>query len=286
MLKDFIYKNAIRHCPSLFFKLSHYRLHKNFGTHAYWANLQNPKTFNEKLLASKLSMEHEHLGHLVDKELVKDYVKDKIGSEVIIPTIAVFQTAVEFNLDALRFPCILKPTHSSSRVLKIKNKDQFTEEKIRETIRPWFTVNHYDTSGEPQYKHLKPKVIAEELIGDLDSSLYDYKIFSFNGEPAFIQVDIDRGIDHTRAFYDVNWIKQNFTIKYPMYKGEVPKPELLDKMVHYACILSRGQKFARIDFYNVNSKIYFGEITFHHESGYGPFTTYEDDLNLGKFYKV
>ncbi len=280
-IRPFIYRLANQSTPVLFNQIQHYRLHRKFGQHAYWANIKDPKTFNEKILHLKVYGDYGGYERYVDKEMVKQYVASVIGESYVIPTYAVFSESKDFDPDALRFPCILKPTHASSRVIILNNKNDVNTNQLRNTMKKWLQGNLYDTSGEKQYKNLTPKVIAEQLLVPTNGELLDYKFFCFDGEPHLIQVDIGRRVNHTRAIYDTNWVKQPFTIKYPLYEGEVPKPNVLTEMLELARKLSAGFSFARVDLYHFDNKIYFGELTFHHESGYGPFSTYEDDLQVG-----
>lgn len=282
-VKQHVYRAAFGVNPGLTFQIQHLRMHRRFGTHWYWANIRNPATFNEKLLYSKLLGEHRQCGPLVDKELAKRWAGARIGSEYIIETFSVFKEVRQSVLGGLPVPCILKPTHSSGRVLVLRDRAQRTSPLTVKTVAEWLRINHFFLSGEPQYRDLEPKVICERLLGSQDGAINDYKMFCFGGEPKLIQVDTDRFTNHKRAFFDPSWTKQPFGLRYPPPERSVRKPRHLDEMLGCAQVLSRGFAFVRIDFYEYRDRVFFGEVTFHPESGLAPFTSYSDDLRLGQW---
>lgn len=280
--KPFFYRLAHKYFPVFFNQLQHYRLHKMYGSFTYCLNLKTPKTFNEKIITAKISNVHETLNYLVDKETVKVWVREKIGQEYLVKTIGVFCSVDEINFNSIEYPCIFKPTHASGKVLILSEKPKTEEQKdLLKKMGVWLKINHFFLSGEPQYKNLKPKIICEELLGNKNKRINDYKFFCFHGVPRYIQVDLDRDQGHKRNIYDPDWNKMPFTIKYPSANQLIPRPKNFNKMLDVAKKLSEGFDFVRVDLYNIDGAIYFGEMTFHHGSGYEPFTTYEDDLLFG-----
>jgi hypothetical protein len=221
--------------------------------------------------------------HLVDKVEVKHWVANRIGAEHIIPTLGVYERPADVPLQTLPRPCILKPTHASGHVLMLKGgTGEPTPDHIQSRLAGWQKIEHYLVSGEPQYRDIQPRIICEPLIGADQVDLPDYKFFCFDGKPVFVQVDLKRHIRHVRSFYDVQWKPQDFTLRYPKSDHDVPCPSRFDKMLDIASTLSVGFSFVRVDLYAVERRIYFGELTFHPESGNAPFSNFEADLELGK----
>lgn len=283
LIKSRFYRIALATVPGMLFRVQHWRMHRRFGNHAYLASLRHPCTFNEKLLRSKLFKQHADLTHLVDKAAVKQWVSERIGNQHIIPTIGVYTDPDAVPLDALPRPCVVKPTHASGHVLIFRgNTKDPTPEVSRQRMRLWQRINHYYVSGESQYRHVQPRVICEPLLGGCKEDLPDFKFFCFDGEPEFVQVDLDRHSRHVRRYYDCQWQPQGFTLRYPMATREVPRPASLDQMLNIARKLSKGFSFVRVDLYDVDAHIYFGELTFHPESGIAPFSDYQTDLELGR----
>lgn len=282
LTKPMLYRLGMSLAPSLLFRIQNVRMHRRFGSHWYWPDLRSPRTFNEKLLRSKLDKEHSHLSHLVDKADVKGWVARRIGPVHVIPSIGVFDSAEAVPIETLPRPCIIKPTHASGHVLILcGDENDPTPEVVLGQMKSWQRINHWSVSGEPQYRNIPPRIICEPLLGDKGVDLPDYKFFCFYGEPLFIQVDLDRHSGHKRRFYDLNWQLEPFTLRYPMAQRDIDRPHTLDKMSEIATILSRDFKFVRVDLYTVDNSVYFGELTFHPESGTAPFSDFETDLRLG-----
>jgi hypothetical protein len=187
---------------------------------------------------------------------VQQFVKEQIGDEYNVPTIAVLRSAAE--VDAFDFPadCCIKPTHASGQVILRRDGAPID----REQMKRWFAINYYRHGREWNYRALEPKVIVEPLIFG-STNVEDFKIFCFNGEPRLIQVDIDRHVNHTRKFFDVNWNEQDFSIIYPRSAAEFPRPSTLEKMLAAARTLSAPFSFVRIDLYSDGEKVLVGEIT-------------------------
>jgi len=282
-MKARLYRTFIRLLPSLFYRIQHLRIHIKYGNHHYWANLKNPRTFNEHILKDKLSLNRRKYSDLVDKYLVKNVVKEMIGKQYVIPTFAYIDSLEKLNVSDIRFPCIMKPTHLSGYVKIYMTPEDLDIGEFKNMFSSFGKKNLYDLTGESQYRDLKPGVLFEELLYDPSGDLKDYKFFCFNGRVEAIQVDFNRLTNHTRSFYSKGWQNLGFSTMYPLHPDDIDVPVQLAKMLEIAETLSVNHKFMRVDLYNVNEKIYFGELTFHHGSGYEPFTTYKDDLWLGKF---
>lgn len=192
-----------------------------------------------------------------DKEFVKLYVKAVAGDACNVPTIAVLR-----DMDAVRafdYPrdCCIKPTHGSGQVILRRDGSAIDFDEIAS----WFGMNYYrDGRREQNYRQLRPKVIVEPLIFDLDS-LADFKIFCWQGEPRLIQVDMDRHTNHTRKYFDVAWREQPFALAFPCYPGEIARPRNLDTMLDVAAKLSSRFSLVRIDLYTDGERCLVGEIT-------------------------
>ena len=282
-MKGRVYPLGLAIGPGLLFRIQHLRMHRRFGSHWYWANLRDPRTFNEHLLRSKLDGEHQSLAHLVDKVEVKEWVAERVGEEHIIPTLGVYEQPEAVPLDSLPRPCILKPTHASGHVHILGGgKADPAPQDVRRDLNRWQRIDHYLLSGEPQYRDIPPRIICEPLLGGGEDDLPDFKIFCFHGEPNFIQVDLDRHTRHVRRYYDCQWRPEDFTLRYPKADRDVPRPRSLDRMLEIARKLSSGFSFVRVDLYSVDGHVYFGELTFHPESGTAPFNDLDTDIRLGR----
>lgn len=254
----------------------------------YTPNLDNPKTFNEKLQWLKLNNENPLITKCADKYLVREYIKEKIGEEYLIPLLGVYNTPDEIDFDKLPNQFVMKVNWGSGQNIIVKDKSILDIKDANKKLTEWIkkNSNHYYFSFEWSYKNIKPKIIIEKYIEEMSGSLLDYKFFCFNGIPTYVQIDVDRFTNHKRCFYDMNFIKQNFTTYYPLYTGNIDKPENFEAMIEFSKILSKNFPFARIDFYNLNGNIKFGEITFYHGNGMEPFTPAEWDYKLGDMLKL
>lgn len=262
----------------------YYYLHFKKGVIPKRLNLKNPSTFNEKTIWLKLNVRYANANIISDKVLVKEFVKNKIGEQYLIPNIAVFDDVSQIEISKLPSSFVLKANHGSSWNIICEDKNKFNFKDVEYKLNRWLNTNYYDIGKEYQYKDIAPKIICETyLTNSKENPLVDYKIFCFSGEPKFIQVDLDRFTNHTRNFYDVDWKLMPFTTLYPLGGKKLPRPEALDEMLSIAQKLSDGLKFARIDLYYHNKSVYFGEITLHHGGGFEPFMPSEYDKILGQY---
>lgn len=256
---------------------------KNVG---HWPNLSCPRLFTEKIQWLKMYNRRPEYAVMVDKHLVKDYVAAIIGKEYIIPTLAVWQSVDEIDLSVLPNQFVLKWNHDSGSIVICKNKEDFNLEKAKAKLANGQRKNGFWYGREWPYKNVKPVIIAEQFMEDkkVAGDLADYKFFCFNGTPYYCQVIRDRRTKETIDFYDMDWNHMPFVGLNPLCKnGAVPveKPILLEQMKEICCALAQKSPFTRIDLYLINSKIYFGEITFFPASGFGKFSPKEWDEKLG-----
>lgn len=250
-------------------------------------NLKRPATFNEKIQWLKL-FDRTHLHTICsDKFLVRDYVEKKIGKTYLIELIFHTKDANLITQDILpNEPFIIKTNHNSGGNLIFYNKSNIDLNQIRRELTEWLNQDYYITLREWQYKKIKPQILIEKLLLDENSQIpSDFKFFCFNGHCEFIQVDISRFSCHKRNFYDRNWNLMDFRLIYD--NGEhIPMPSNFSEMIRIAETLASDFIFARIDLYNVKHKIYFGEITFHPEGGFGTFIPTEYDEIIGNLLKI
>lgn len=248
-------------------------------------NLENPKSFNEKIQWLKLYDRNPIYTNLVDKYEVRKYIAKEIGEEYLIPLIGVWDKFDEIDFTKLPQQFVLKCTHDSGGIVICKNKDNFDIKAAKKKLNKSLKRNYYYYSREWQYKNVKPRIICEKyMVDETGTGLKDYKIFCFSGIPKIIQVDYNRFIDHKRNIYDVEWNYIPASIQYPTDSNiEIKKPKNLETMLKLAKVLSRNHPHIRIDLYSVSEKIYFGEITFHHGSGYEKFEPESLEMQMGEW---
>lgn len=237
----------------------------------YKLDLNNPQTFCEKLQWLKLYNRRPEYTQMVDKYAVKDYVAKIIGGEYIIPTLGVWDKPEEIEWDKLPDKFVLKTTHGggSSGVVICKDKASLDKEKAMQKLRKNLMQDNYRKFREWPYKNVPRRIIAEQFIESKDDELNDYKVFNFGGEPRMIEVDYNRFKGHLRNLYTTDWERINATIKYPSDPTrEFAKPEVLEELKELCKKVSAGIPHVRSDFYIVDNKIFFGELTFYHGSGF------------------
>jgi hypothetical protein len=169
-----------------------------------------------------------------------------------------------------------------------KDKSKLNIKKVKKELKKGLKENYYLTGREWPYKDVPRKIICEKYMTDESGTeLKDYKIHNFNGQPKFIEVDYNRFVEHKRNLYSTDWKYINATMQYPSDKSkQINKPECLDEMLSLASKLSQGIKYVRTDFYCINNKIYFGELTFYHGSGLDEFKPEEFGLEVGNWLKL
>jgi hypothetical protein len=249
----------------------------------YKLDLDNPKTFNEKLQWLKLYYHKPEFSVMVDKAEAKKYVASIIGEEHIIPTLYVYHSAEEIDFNKLPEQFVLKCTHDSSDLTICKNKSQLNKKNVLKQLKKGLKHNYFYIGREWAYKNVAPRIIAEKYLTDDGEELKDYKIFNFGGEPKIIEVDYDRFKNHKRQLFTLNWERINAYYEYPDNDKIIEKPKQLDIMLNFARKLSKGHPFIRTDFYIVNDKVYFGELTFYPHCGFGHITPFEFDLEMGNW---
>lgn len=248
-------------------------------------NLNNPQTFNEKLQWLKLHDHNPEYTTMVDKYEVKKYVSEKIGEQYIIPLLGVWKHFDDIDFDLLPNQFVLKCTHDSGGIVIIKDKCNFNREMSKKKIENSLKSNFYLRGREWPYKNVQPQIIAEQYIEDYETNeLRDYKFFCFNGKVEFFKIDFNRFINHQANYYDINGEILPFgeQVCPPNLKKKLSMPYNLKQMIALAEELSREIPFIRVDFYEVQKKIFFGELTLYPASGFGKFIPDNFDMELGR----
>lgn len=251
-------------------------------------NLKNPITFDEKLQWLKLYDRKDEYTVWADKYEVRNYVAEKLGEQYLIPLLGVWNSADELKLDDLPEQFVLKCTHDSASVCICTNKKNFNWNAAMDKLQKSLNQNYYWHSREWPYKNITPRIIAEAYMTDESGTeLKDYKIYTFGGEPYLIQVDFDRFHNHRRNLYTTEWEYIDETIEYSKDPNvKIAKPEHLEEMLECSRKLAVGTISLRTDFYSINGKIYFGEITFYQEAGFAHFEHEEFAKKLGDQIKL
>ena len=254
----------------------------------YPLNLDNPQTFNEKLQWLKLHDRKPIYTTMVDKYEAKKYVADIIGEEYIIPTLAVYDRVEDIDFDKLPNQFVLKCTHDSGGLVICRDKSQLDKTAAIKKLQKCLKRTYFWQNREWPYKNVKPRIIAEQYMEDESGwQLKDYKIFCFNGEPKFIEVDYDRYVGHKLNVYDLNWNFIDFYMTSPNDKDvKIARPEKLETMLEFARKLSREIPLIRVDFYSIKNKVYFGELTLSPGSGMIDFHPKKYDQILGEMLKL
>lgn len=259
---------------------------KRIGRKLDWDNL---KTYTEKMQWEKLFDENPLKVILSDKYLVRKWVADKIGNEYLIPLLGQWENPSIIDFDKLPNQFVLKTNCGSGDVIIIKDKEKLSSHDksvIRAKLRYYMNYDFGITSYELHYSKIKPCIIAEKYIESGESDLPDYKFFCFDGIPYYCWVDKGRYTNHSRHVYDTNWNFQKWNQVYEIRNIGIPKPENFETMLNIARKLSEGFSHVRVDLYNLNGKIYFGEMTFTNGSGFDLIHPYEADLHLGSLWKI
>lgn len=269
-------------------------------------NLDNPQTFGEKLQWLKLHDRNPLYTLMVDKVKAKDYVAEKIGAQYIIPTLGVWKSADDVDFDTLPDRFVIKCNHNSGKGMYIcKDKSKMDEDQVRERLRQGLKENYYKHGREWPYRDVPRRILAEQYMESscgivMDAAaeakaahvggLRDYKLYCFNGEPRLCQVISDRATSEHIDFYNTDWhrIKGLVGLTKNVYNSEsgTPRPRSFDDMLRCAHILAEDLPFARIDFYDIDGRAYWGEITFFPAGGFGLFRPDEWNNEIGSWLRL
>jgi len=263
----------------------------------YPINLKNPQTLNEKINWLKLNDRTPLHTQCSDKYLVREFIKDKIGEEYLVPLY--FSTKNPKDIIAENIPdtpSIIKANHDSSGGIFVYDKSKINWDEVQQSFEERLKSNYYLVSREWQYKNIEPRIIVEKLLQDKNGGIpFDYKLHCFNGKVRMISVDMGRGSDqHYRNWYNTNWEREEFRWSSPKENGkstdpsseDLERPKTLKEMIRLSELLAKAFKYVRVDWYDVDGKLYFGEITFHHDGGFRPILPEIWDKKLGNELKI
>lgn len=256
----------------LFFIKQHYRL-----------NLDEPKTYNEKLQWIKLYDHNSLMPICCDKYTVREFVRKQGCGEILNELYWEGFNPNEIPFESLPEKFVIKVTHGSTFNIICKDKSKLNKEKAINDCKKWLNAKFLPCYGEWFYGKEKPRVIVEKFIESTDDDqLRDYKVFCYNGEPEFIRVDTDRFTDHKDRIYDKEWkLLDGVHMGHGFGYREINRPNCLNDLLNYSRILSKPFLHARVDFYIVDNQPIFGEITFTNGAGFDRFSSYDFDLRIG-----
>ncbi len=254
--------------------------YEEFGKAINW---KNPVTYNEIINWEKLNVKDERRTKLVDKFLVREWVKEQIGEKYLTNLYGVWDNTSEIDFDLLPDAFALKLNNGSGRNIIVKDKSKINCKKVCQQLDEWKEKNFAYNSFELQYRDVVPKIICEEYMEGMAESVYDYNIYCFHGEPEYIWCIKGSHRPECRAsFYDKDWVMQPFSYGYPKDPVLAPRPEKLDEMLELSKILCKDFKHVRVDWYNLpDGRVLFGEMTFSTWSGLMHFVPEEYDLVFG-----
>ena len=253
-------------------------------------NLKKPETLNEKIQWLKLYDRKDIYTKMVDKYEAKKYVANIIGDKYIIPTLGIYDKFDDINFEQLPKQFVIKCTHDSGGLFICKNKKDFDISLAKKKINKCLKKNYYYYGREWPYKNVKPRIIVEKYMTDENSSsMKDYKFFCFNGVPKIMY--LSEGLENHKtaamSFFDMNFELVNCKRKdYKLLKYQPSKPRNFEKMKEFASLLSSGIPHLRVDFYEINGELFFGELTFYTNSGMIPFENEEWNLKMGKWVEL
>lgn len=277
-------KFQIKMNPVRFSERKYYKCHKRKP------NLDNPTTFNEKILWITLNHHNSLYTKCADKVTVEQYLQEKLGKDetkdLLCPRYGIFDSVDDIDFDKLPQSFVLKSNHASGQVIICKDKSRLNIPEAKKDMRLWLKVNYYYSDGEWQYKNIQPKIICEKL---LEADIIDYRIFCFEGKPAYIKVtqhnpNSPGGYDY--AMYYPDWTKTEFKMSLNYGNLDIEKPKQLEYMLSVAQKLSEDFHFVRVDLYSVGDKVFFAELTFTPNAGKERFERYEDDVRFGSMFQL
>ena len=253
----------------------------------YPLDLENPKTFSEKLQWLKVNYRNPIQTVMVDKHEAKHFIAEHVGSQYIIPTLAVWDSVEDIDFDALPNQFVLKSTHDSGGIVICKDKSSLDFEAAKAKLSASLKRDYSKIAREWAYQNVPRRIIAEEYISELGKDdLLDYKMYSFHGEPKLTVVCSNRfSKTGTRMnFYDINWEPMGIHFgHYPPLPTEFPKPATYEEMKRLTAELSKDCPFLRVDFYEIKGRLFIGELTFFPGAGFEKFRPMTLDYELGEW---
>ena len=251
-------------------------------------HLDPPILYNEKVQYRKLYDRDPRMKKLSDKAEVREYVKERIGEKFLAKLYGIYDTVEEIPFEQFPNRFVIKLTNGSGFNCICREKTPQEIRRIKKRFRQWLKLDFYMLGREWAYKDVKNRIICEEYLEDVGGNgLNDYKVFCFGGEPKLIQVDFDRFSNHRRNLYTPEWKFINERVAYENDPdANLPKPPNLSEMLECARKLSEGFAHVRVDFYDIDGRIVFGEMTFYHGAGYLRFEHEAFEKKLGDYWEL
>ena len=260
------------------------RLYKHYlNRELDWSNLRR---YTEKMQWKKVFNITPLEKTVSDKYAVRQWVKDKIGEDYLIPMLGIWDRFEDINIESLPERFVLKTTHASSNIIIVKDKNHFDKDMAALMFKLWLSTDYAYASFEMNYKDIPRRIIGEQYMEDGNGELPDYKFMCFDGKPYCCWVDQGRFTNHTRNIYDMNWELLPFMEHFPNSERTIPRPYNFEKMIEIAENLSEGFSHVRVDLYNIDGTIFFGELTFCESSGFCEISPDEYDLKMGDLWKL
>lgn len=250
-------------------------------------DIYHPVTYSQKIQWLKLYDPNPMRSQLTDKVLVREWIKEKIGEKFLIPVYGVYDKPEDIDFDKLPNSFVIKTNHSSGWNIVVKDKKIFNVKNACKKINKWLSLDYsFWTEYEPHYSKIKRKILVEKYMEDSKGELVDYKFLCFDGKPKFVWVDYDRFSNHRRNVYDMDWNLQPWSqYTYENYGGGA-KPLNFEQMKEVASKLCKGFIHVRVDLYNIDGQIYFGEMTFTNGSGFEQLYPKEYEKKIGDLIKL
>ena len=252
-------------------------------------DLNNPKDFTEKIAWYKVFYRPKSLNQLVDKFAVRAFVEEKIGSQFLNTFYGVFDDVNEIKFDELPEKFVIKATHTSGHNLIVRDKNKLNLDKTKKLLKKWLKINQYYRIGQEwAYKDVKPRIIIEKYLEQIDQkSLTDFKFYCFDGKAKFIDIHTDREDEHKQGSFDLNFERLPFgKSRYKQIYESPEKPVNLKEMIECAEVLSEKLPFVRVDFYAIDGKTIFGEMTFYPSDGRKKFYPEKYNRIIGDYFTL
>ncbi|MGB0479215.1 MAG: ATP-grasp fold amidoligase family protein [Flavobacteriaceae bacterium] len=252
-------------------------------------DLNNPKDFTEKIAWYKVFYRPKSLNQLVDKFAVRAFVEEKIGSQFLNTFYGVFDDVNEIKFDEFPEKFVIKATHTSGHNLIVRDKNKLNLDKTKKLLKKWLKINQYYRIGQEwAYKDVKPRIIIEKYLEQIDQkSLTDFKFYCFDGKAKFIDIHTDREDEHKQGSFDLNFERLPFGVSRFKQIYESPeKPVNLKEMIECAEVLSEKLPFVRVDFYAIDGKTIFGEMTFYPSDGRKKFYPEKYNRIIGDYFTL
>jgi len=260
----------------------------------YPLDIENPKSLNEKLQWLKIYDRRPIYTTFADKYAVREYVKENIGESLLIPLLYTTKNPADIIPENLPDePFILKANHDSGSYVIVRDKNKIDWQKVRTDCKWWLSKNYYWIDREWQYKEIEPRIIVEKLLLDKNGKIpNDYKVHCINGKVEFIYVAVDREGVNKRNIYDKNWNPlpfswaNKFKDTSKLRGAEIAPPASLERMLALSIEIAQLFAYVRVDFYDVDGELYFGEITQCHGGGFDQMRPIEWDYKFGEMLKI